>query len=116
MKDERTYLVYIRDSIQAINEYTVDGRETFMATTIVQDAVLHRLEALTDATGHLSEERKAQYPAVDWRAIRGFRNRLAHDYMGINLEIVWSVVTKYLPSLKAAVDAMLTALESDSPQ
>ena len=59
----------------------------------------------------LSDGIKAAYPVVDWKAISGFRNRLAHGYLSVNMDIVWSVIQDYLPELQRAAEAMLADLE-----
>jgi uncharacterized protein with HEPN domain len=69
--------------------------------------VLRRLEILADAAGHLSGELRARHPEVEWRRINDFRNVLAHAYMEIQLDLVWSVIEDDLPALKVVVDAEL---------
>jgi uncharacterized protein with HEPN domain len=54
---------------------------------------------------------KATRPEIDWMAISGFRNRLAHGYLEVNLDIVWNVIENNLPALKQAVEAMLQAVD-----
>jgi len=54
----------------------------------------------------LSEEAKNTQAGIDWRAISGFRNILAHDYLGLDLETIWLVIEHDLPSLKDALTAI----------
>lgn len=100
---ERQRLEYIARSIALIKEYTQRGRDDFQRNTIVQDAVLRRLETLADATGKLSAALKARHPNILWRQVQGFRNIAAHAYEGIDLTRVWEIVDDYLPALAAAV-------------
>jgi len=65
------------------------------------------LQVLSESTQRLSEELKPRYPAVEWRKIADFRNRLVHDYLGVDLEIVWRVIENDLPELKQAIVEML---------
>jgi uncharacterized protein with HEPN domain len=70
-----------------------------------QDAALRRLEILADSTGHLSEELKARYPEVQWRRITAFRNILAHAYLDLDLDRIWSTIVEDLPALMRVIEA-----------
>ncbi len=61
------------------------------------DAVIRNFEIIGEAAFLLPEEYKDKYPAVDWHRIRGFRNRIVHDYMGIDYRIVWNIKENFLP-------------------
>jgi uncharacterized protein with HEPN domain len=61
----------------------------------------------------LSEELKTLHPEVDWRGIAGFRNVIVHDYLGVDLEIVWEIVERDLPVLELAVRSMLEEPEGN---
>ncbi|HZK66460.1 MAG TPA: HepT-like ribonuclease domain-containing protein [Chloroflexota bacterium] len=104
---ERERLIYIRESITRIEQYTQGGRETFLTEPMVEDAVLRRLETLADATHRLSPATKARHPEIPWQQVYGFRNIAAHAYVGLDLRRVWEIVESYLPPLKDAVDAEL---------
>jgi len=112
VKDDVVYLRHIKESIRRVEENTRSGREEFFSSHTLQDAVLRNLQTLTESTQRLSPDAKAEEPSVDWRAISGFRNVLVHNYLGLDLEQVWIVVTRDVPSLKAAVVAMLSRRES----
>jgi uncharacterized protein with HEPN domain len=103
VKDDRLYLVHILECIKRIEEYTRPGRAAFLDQPIRQDAVLRNLHTLTESTSRLSEEIRAQRPDVDWRSIRGFRNVVVHDYLGVDIERIWMVIERDLPALKSAV-------------
>ncbi len=64
---ERARLQSIRQSVARIEQYTRGGREAFLSEAIVQDAVLRRLETLTDAVSKLSDTLKARHPTIPWR-------------------------------------------------
>ncbi|RJQ76328.1 MAG: DUF86 domain-containing protein [Desulfobacteraceae bacterium] len=108
MKDDKLYLIHIAECIEKIETY-VTGLDfsTFMQKTMVQDAVLRNLQILAESTQRLSEDFKYQYSEVEWYKVAGLRNILVHDYLGIDLETVWSVVEGRLPELKAVVRAAL---------
>lgn len=73
-------------------------------------AVLHALQYIGEAVSRLPPEVTSLAPDVPWRKIRAMRNLIAHDYAGIDAEIVWKTVQERLPELKVAVTSMLTQL------
>jgi len=113
VKDDRLYLIHIRESIARIGEYTGEGREAFFADRRTQDAILRNLQTLAESTQRLSADLKAAHPEVDWRGISGLRNILVHDYLGINLVRVWEIVERDLPLLKRQIDMLLTGLQGN---
>ena len=84
------------------------GRDAFFAERIRQDATIRKLQVIGQAVKNLSDASKAQYPAIPWKQVAGLRDKVIHDYFGINLEIVWAVVEKDLPTLRRAVDHLLS--------
>ena len=104
---DRRYLAYIQESIVLIEARTRRGRDEFLATVDMQDAVLWRLQTLAEATGKLSQQLKDRHPEIRWRAIYGFRNIAAHAYLNLHLERVWEIVEDHLPALKAVVEQEL---------
>ncbi|MBI5669606.1 MAG: DUF86 domain-containing protein [Chloroflexi bacterium] len=107
MRDERLYMIHISECIAAIEEYAAPGYDEFVQSTKTQDAIIRRLQIMGESTMRLSDERKAAFPQVNWSRIRGFRNIVVHDYLDIDLDIVWNIIQNYLPPLKAAVETML---------
>jgi uncharacterized protein with HEPN domain len=102
------YLCHILECIEAVQSYTVKGKDDFLDNTLVQDAVLRRLQIMAESTQRLSDGLKAQTPKVDWKALSGFRNILVHDYLGgISLIQVWDALQNDLPILKQQVQLML---------
>ncbi len=113
MKEDRLYLTHIHEAIRDINDFVVDGRDTFLVSKLIQSAVLYKLQTLAESTQRLSETLKAAQPEVNWRAIRGLRNVLVHDYTGVNLEEIWNIIERDLPPLKTAVEALLHMPDQD---
>ena len=108
MKTNDVYLRHILDAIRQIEEYTADtDRAAFDARTMMQDAVVRQLEIIGEASRQLSDDFREQHDDVPWRAIIGMRNRIAHDYLNIDLDVVWDVVQHDLPELKRRVQEML---------
>jgi uncharacterized protein with HEPN domain len=107
-KADRIYLEHILECVALIQDYTRNGKAEFMASALVQDAVLRRLQTMAESTQRLSEALKAKASGVDWRALAGFRNVLVHDYLGgIDLEQVWNAVENYLSGLEVAVRELI---------
>lgn len=111
MKDNRVYFLHIRDAVKKILQYTHSGKEAFLADTMMQDAVVRNLEIIGEALKNVSENFTAAHPDVPWKKMMGMRNKLIHEYFGVDLEIVWKVVERELPDFQARIDAILTKLE-----
>jgi uncharacterized protein with HEPN domain len=107
-KHPKLLLVDIINSTNKIVEYT-NGLtfEQFINDSKTIDAVIRNFEIIGEAANRLSEEFKEMYPNVEWHRIRGFRNRIVHDYMGIDYETVWLIKENYLPLLKQHVSEIL---------
>jgi len=112
VKDDRLYLIHIRECIERIRRYTAGGRPAFFAEEMIRDAVVRNLQVLTESTQRLSESMKDQWPETDWRGIAGFRNVAVHGYLGVDLEQVWTIVERDLRPLERAVHEMLESLEA----
>lgn len=111
MRDESVYLKHIRDAIERIESYTVGGRKAFFQDTMVQDAVIRNLEVIGEAVKNLSSDFRRRHPKIPWRSITALRNVLIHEYFGVDLKIVWRVVTRRLPMLKHAMERLLRGSE-----
>jgi len=108
MKDDRLYLIHIGECLDRIESYTQGmTKEAFLASSLVQDAVIRNLQTLAESTQRLSARARESRPGIDWRKIAGFRNILVHDYLGVDVEKVWNIVQNDLPVLKRAVSQML---------
>ena len=108
MKDDRVYLQHIRDALEDIASYAKAGRDAFFAEPMRQDATIRKLQVIGQAVKNLSDNAKARQPHIPWKQISGLRDKVIHDYFGVNLEIVWAVIEKDLPQLRRAVDDLLS--------
>jgi uncharacterized protein with HEPN domain len=111
MKDDKLYLIHICECIERIQEYTSAGKDHFMGDLKTQDAVLRNLQTLGDSVKNISDALKSNYPKIEWKRIAGFRDILVHDYMGVNLDRVWTVVESHLPALKQSIEAIQQSLD-----
>ncbi len=105
-KDNRVYIEHMLECIQNIHEY-IDCKESFFSTRLIQDAVVRNLQIMAESSQRLSDDLKSQYDFIPWRAISGFRNILVHDYLGVDLDVIWSVIEQDVPALEKALEAML---------
>ena len=111
MKDDRVYLKHILRCITRILEYTAGGRESFFASPLIQDGVIRNLQTLAESSQRLSARVKDAHASVDWKGLAGFRNVLVHDYLGVDLELVYRAVEEDIPKLKLACETALLPLE-----
>ena len=105
MSDDNELLRFIDECLELLDEYSARGSEAFLAERLLRDAVVRRMEILADATGRLSDDLKNRHPEIPWRAIVGFRNVVAHAYMGVAMERVWEYLISDLPALRELVQA-----------
>ena len=107
MSNDSVYLQHIRDALADIVAYTGAGRDVFFAERMRQDATLRKLEIIGQAVKKLSDETRSREPEIAWKQIAGMRDKVIHDYFGVNLEIVWAVIEKELPKLEQAIGRLL---------
>ena len=113
MTDDEVYLRHSLESLERIEAYNAGGREDFMRSSMAQDATVRNLEVVGEATKRLSPEIRSAHPEIPWRNMARMRDVLIHDYMGVDLEIVWEVVENRLRPLR---DHLSTLLEPDDPE
>jgi uncharacterized protein with HEPN domain len=111
VKDDSVYLKHILRCVSRIEEYTATGRAAFFSSHLIQDGVTRNLQTLAESSQRLNDGIKASHPGVDWKGLAGFRNVLVHDYLGVDLELVYRAVEHDVPRLKLACETALRVIE-----
>jgi len=107
-RDVGLYVRDIWDSILAIEEYTRGlTEEEFCSNRLVQDAVIRRIEVIGEAVKNIDEKFRANYPDIPWKGIARMRDKIAHEYFGVDIKRVWEVVKRDLPELELKFKPML---------
>jgi uncharacterized protein with HEPN domain len=97
----------ILDAISRIESYTRGyTQQAFMSDSKTADAVVRNFEIIGEAANRIPEEIRELHTEVNWHRVRGLRNRLVHDYMGVDNAIVWAIVENDLDDLKSQVSRM----------
>lgn len=100
-REWRLFIEDILESIELIEGYVKNIEfKDFAKDRKTIDAVVRNFEIIGEASKYISEGIKNKYPDIDWKGMIGLRNRIAHEYFGISLEIVWNILKEELPKLK----------------
>jgi uncharacterized protein with HEPN domain len=110
MKD-RPYKLFLEDivgSIQKIHKYIQEvSFEDFQDDSLTVDAVLRNLEIIGEASRNIPPEIRSGYPNIPWGRMMGLRNIVSHEYFGIDLSIIWQIITVNLPETKPLIEEMI---------
>jgi uncharacterized protein with HEPN domain len=111
-RDDAVYLRHILDASVLIGRYMAGLDElSFSANSLVLDAVVRQLEVIGEASKHISQDLRARHPEVPWHVASAMRNKLVHDYMGVEPAIVWNTATTDLPEFAAQIRAVLRDID-----
>ena len=101
-------LLDMKEAAEKILKYTNGlSFEDFLTDDKTIDAVVRNFEIIGEASLRIDEDFRLENPQIEWKKLRGFRNRIVHDYFGIDYEIVWSILTEDLEELIFQLDQLL---------
>ncbi len=107
----RDWHLHVEDMIgfcERVLEYTAGlDKDVFVASPMAYDATLRNLELIGEAAAQIPETVRDGHPEIPWRAIIGTRNRLAHAYLHIDDDIIWTLIVDAVPELLAALRKIL---------
>ena len=111
MNDTRILIADVLERINTIEEYAhgMDSAD-FENDRKTQDAVIRNLEVIGEIVKRIPDDFRSDYPQVPWKKIAGMRDKLIHDYLGIDIQAVWLVVEESLPELKEEISEILKDL------
>ena len=108
---ERVYLDYVRDMLEsaekALEFVRGMGYDEFASDEKTQFAVVRALEIVGEAAKKVPKDLQETYSGIPWREIAGTRDKLIHDYIGVNLSVVWRTLQDDLPSLIGQLETLL---------
>lgn len=107
-KEDVVRLRHMLDYAQkAVNFTRGKSRTDLDSDEMLAMATIHSIEIIGEAIGSISEELQTRHPEIPWNLISGTRNRLAHGYIDINLDIIWAIVIEDLPALIQSLERIL---------
>ena len=107
----REWRFYVNDMIEfaeKVRAYTSEmDQATFVDDAVTYDATLRNLELIGEASTHIPSAIRDEHPEVPWRAIIAARNRLAHSYLSVDDDIIWTMIQDAIPKLLPALRDLL---------
>ena len=105
MLDEAVYILEASGGLE---------KPHFIEDETLKRAIVRSIEIIGEASKKVSDDFRAKYPQIDWRAMAGMRDKLIHDYFGIDYDIVWDVVISKIPDLKENLEEIIHQETPDS--
>jgi len=103
-KEDFVFIKYILESIEAIEEFSKDLiLEELSRNRLKKSAIIREIEVIGEAAKNISNDFTKKYPEIPWKNIIGTRDIMAHKYFGVNIEVVWKIITQDIPQLKKQV-------------
>jgi len=99
-KDPLIFIEHILENINLIEESRTDSKENLKKNKTLQNAILRELEIIGEAVKNLPKSFTEKYKDIQWKQIAGLRDKLIHNYFGVDLNLVWEVIISDVPKLK----------------
>jgi uncharacterized protein with HEPN domain len=107
-RSQLEYLRHILDEAEYLVAHSQRmSREQFMRDETVKRAFVRSIEIIGEASKQVAEAFRQKYPHIEWRAMAGMRDKLVHEYFGVDYDIVWDVVTSKIPRLHREIELIL---------
>ena len=115
--EARHWRLYVQDMIEfseKVLSYT-DGfdQDTFVSDGVIYDATLRNIELIGEAATHVPDEIREENTHIPWRMIVGTRNRVAHAYLGLDDDVIWSIIQGDVPDLLPKLRRLLDSVERE---
>ena len=108
--EPRDYLRHILAEIDYLIERSAGlTGEAFRSDETLRRAFVRSIEVIGEAAKKVPDSYRDQYPEIEWRSMAGMRDRLIHDYLGVDYDLVWDVVANKIPALRDRIAAILEA-------
>ncbi len=110
-KEPIEYLRHISDECHYLIDAVRDnpGKEHFLEDATLKRAFVRSLEVIGEATKNIPADFKLKWHTINWKNMAGMRDRLIHDYLGVNYSIMWDVVKNKIPELSRQIDEIIRA-------
>ncbi len=110
-KDDLVYVGHMLDMSLKAKEFTSGiDRDEYDQNELLRLALIHIFQTIGEAAQHVSPEFQEAHPEIPWHEVIGMRNRLVHDYMNVDEDVIWEVVQQDLPPL---IQALITIVPPD---
>ena len=117
MKDDGTknylYINHILECVEYVQKWYLAGKEEFLANEMLHEAIIRKLQLIGESSKRLSEKARKLCPEVPWHKIFGFRNVVVHEYLELDVDIIWDLIGNDIPILKTAMQKLLKELNYD---
>lgn len=115
---KRDYRVYIDDIIEAITKIELYSKgvslDRFSKDSKVIDATIRNFEIIGEAAKHIPQAIRKKYSDIPWKTMAGMRDKLIHEYFGVNRRVLWKTIKEDLPRIKPLIKEVLKEMNNDN--
>ncbi len=108
-KDSLVFIKHIMEAIELIESFSKEiNRDVFLEDKMKQSAIIRQLEIIGESSKNIPESYKNRYPSIPWHEMAGMRDKLIHNYFGVDLNLVYDIVKKEIPKLKIKIKRIIS--------